>query len=100
MVASPSSSTFFFLMVLSASSLRNLYPTYVSSAQLLAVDIFIYQSQLTGAKGHLASIYRFSHLWGNQFRGLKLALEYKQHQANQLTPIEPFSSNLMFSSLC
>jgi hypothetical protein len=58
-------------MVLSASSLRNLYPTYVSSAQLLAVDIFIYQSQLT--VGRVTQCLTFG---VTSLGGPKLALEY------------------------
>ena len=37
-------------------SLWNLNPTYVSSVQLLAVSIFIYQSEITWGQGHIASL--------------------------------------------
>ena len=37
------------------TSLRNLNPTYVSSTQLLAVSIFIYQLEVTWGQGHSAS---------------------------------------------
>ena len=37
-------------------NLGNLNPAYVSSAQLLAVGIFIYQSEITWRQGHLAHL--------------------------------------------
>jgi hypothetical protein len=37
---------FFFLVVLSDPSVQNFNPTHVPSAQLLAVSIFIHQSEL------------------------------------------------------
>jgi len=40
----------FYRLFLMVPSLENLNPTYVSSAQILAVAIFIYQSQLTGGR--------------------------------------------------
>jgi len=41
----------------------------ISSVQILAVIIFILQSEITWGQGHIASLgsrCRLSHLWGNQ----------------------------------
>jgi hypothetical protein len=42
-------------LVLSLADLQNLNPTYLSSAQLLAANIFIHQSEVTSGQGPRAS---------------------------------------------
>ena len=57
MTASPSSFIFFLLSGLPLTSSPGiLNPTYVSFAQLLAGDIFIYRSEITWGQSHIASL--------------------------------------------
>ena len=55
-----------------ASNLGNLTPTYVSSPQLLAADVIIYQSELAGGTVPQCLTYRLSSLWGKQFWGTQI----------------------------
>ena len=55
----------------------HLNPTYASSAHLLAVGIFIYQSEITWGQGHTDSLVSGQPSWGE--RGAILALKYTIH---------------------
>jgi hypothetical protein len=54
----------------STPSLGNLNPTYVSFAQLLAIGISNYQSEITWVQSHSAS-----YVWGNQSWGPNISIQ-------------------------